>query len=333
MTEARRHPVDAALDFIWGPIPPIDAVVRHVSTTYDVTPAAVAQLDSAWRLDFADPDRRSWVVRVSRRERPIEEVEADVKIMRYLESFEFAAERVAVPEPVSSFDGHAVLVTEFIDGTPSDHSLDTAIALAGYSARLGALPPPADDIAVRHNAGPYAYRPEAEPGTQLDHARFLLEVISDDVPDEHRATHEQLQVAIADAVDLDDLPQALVHPDLRRHNAIRSGLELGVFDWAGVGIGPRIMPLGAILALEIPDGADLETDVAAVVAAYTKHVAITQDEMDRMAAAITRRPLVHETFGFCFGVRLKTTPFWEGQWTAHRDRLQSIASYACAALA
>jgi hypothetical protein len=61
-------------------------------------------------------DGPSWMARLFRAARPMDGVEGDAEILRFLAKRDFPAERCAHPEPVSIHDGQGVLVTEYIDG-------------------------------------------------------------------------------------------------------------------------------------------------------------------------------------------------------------------------
>lgn len=61
-------------------------------------------------------DGPDWVARVFPPRRPISQTEGDAEILTLLATHDFPAERCAHPEPVSSFEGGSVLVTEYVEG-------------------------------------------------------------------------------------------------------------------------------------------------------------------------------------------------------------------------
>ena len=69
-----------------------------------------------FRIDRNDGD--PWVARAFPPARPRAGVEGDAAILRFLERQDYPAERLAVDDAVSDFDGSAVLVTRFIEGVP-----------------------------------------------------------------------------------------------------------------------------------------------------------------------------------------------------------------------
>ena len=81
---------------------PIAATKLSVHNTY------------VFRIDRSDGD--PWVARAYPPARPRAGVEGDAAILRFLERQDYPAERLAVDDAVSDFDGSAVLVTQFIEG-------------------------------------------------------------------------------------------------------------------------------------------------------------------------------------------------------------------------
>ncbi len=69
-----------------------------------------------FRVDRRDGD--PWIARVFPPARPRAGFEGDAAILRFLERQDYPAERLAVDDAVSDFDGTFVLVTRFVDGGP-----------------------------------------------------------------------------------------------------------------------------------------------------------------------------------------------------------------------
>ena len=70
------------------------------------------------RVPHRPPRRRSVDCAVFPPARPRAGVEGDAAILRFLERQDYPAERLAVDDAVSDFDGTSVLVTRFVAGGP-----------------------------------------------------------------------------------------------------------------------------------------------------------------------------------------------------------------------
>src|SRR3954471_8306554 len=90
----------------------------HLRERYNVDAVAATQLSVhktyVFRIDLADGE--PWVARAFPPARPRTGVEGDAAILAFLERQGYPAERLAVDDPVSDFDGSAVLVTRFVEG-------------------------------------------------------------------------------------------------------------------------------------------------------------------------------------------------------------------------
>ena len=95
--------------------PAAEQLVVHLRERYGIVPIAATKLSVhktyVFRIDRKDGD--PWVARAFPPARPRVGVEGDAAILRFLEREDYPAERVAVDDPVSDFDGSAVLVTRF----------------------------------------------------------------------------------------------------------------------------------------------------------------------------------------------------------------------------
>jgi hypothetical protein len=90
---------------------------RHLEETYGITVKRMTPLeprapDGVQRVDLAGGD--SWVARMHGLERPVSEVHGDAEILRFLADHDLPAERLAHPEPVSTYDTVSVIVTELL---------------------------------------------------------------------------------------------------------------------------------------------------------------------------------------------------------------------------
>ena len=101
--------------------PAAERLLVHLRERYGIGAVVATRLSVhktyVFRVDRKDGD--PWVARVFPPARPRAGVEGDAAILRFLERQGYPAERVAVDDPVSEFDGSAVLVTRFVDGTPA----------------------------------------------------------------------------------------------------------------------------------------------------------------------------------------------------------------------
>ena len=66
-------------------------------------------------------------------------VEGDAAILRFLERQDFPAERLAVDDAVSEFDGTSVLVTRFVTGGPLPDGSEKFAMMGDLLGRLHAL--------------------------------------------------------------------------------------------------------------------------------------------------------------------------------------------------
>jgi thiamine kinase-like enzyme len=92
-----------------------------------------------------------------------------------------------------------------------------------------------------------------------------------------------------------------VHPDFVLANAIPTAEDrLVIVDWAGSGRGPRLWSIGFLLWSA---GARSPKLVELVASRYRRHIALEDDELERLAGAIRARPLMLECWSFCVGRR------------------------------
>jgi len=328
------HPVDAVLNLAWGQRAPLDDVVEHIETSYGLRPRAIDDLDTAWRFEV-DAGNADWVVRAFPLAVGFDSVAADAAALVYLHDRGIRAERLAHPRPTTRIPtGHTVLVTEFLEGSPPQASQRTLALLGDLAGSLAAAPPPPANSAVRDVAG--AYPNYTQPGSirsELENARGCLDAIAEEIPAGMRDTYELLRRQVDQADDLASLPTSIVHPDLRLPNIVDAGDQLIAFDWQGAGVGPRILPLGVLLAYaaalpDEPKGSAVE----AIVASYRARVRLTEPELLRLHDAIEIRPLVTEAIGMCVGIRLGVDPFAPGDWTTRRHWFAEVSELARTAL-
>jgi Ser/Thr protein kinase RdoA (MazF antagonist) len=259
-------------------------LATHLVRRYGIQVTGVTELDrGVYRVDR--PDGPAWVARVFGPERPAAQVDGDAAILRALQRAGFPAERCADPEPVSTVDGRAVLVTEFVTGT---RAAPNARTFAVLGALLGRLHTRAADGLRAGGAWHHIVPAGGGPRAEIDAALAAL-------PD--TAEYGPVREGLVDADDGADLPHAFVHPDFVPANAITmpdGGMV--IVDWTGAGRGPRIWPLAFLLwAAARVDGRMV--DVA--FSRYRRHVELEPAELDRLGDVLRVRPLVMD----CWSIR------------------------------
>jgi len=126
---------DARLRIAARPAP--DRLAQHLGQRYGLAVTGLTELDlGVYRVDHAD--RPAWVARVFPPIRPQAAAAGDAQILQLLADHGYGSERVATPDPVSETDGHAVVVTEYVDGVPRSERRE-AIREVGGLRRLGEM--------------------------------------------------------------------------------------------------------------------------------------------------------------------------------------------------
>jgi Ser/Thr protein kinase RdoA (MazF antagonist) len=248
------------------------AIATHLAQRYGIEVERVVEIESVYRVDRRDGP--SWIARVFPVARPIEAVEGDAEILRFLDAYRFPAERCADPEPVSALDDQGVLVTSFVSGPNGrpDSSPATLRAMGDLLGRLHVLP----DVpgATARPAGSWHHL--AVGGGARRHDVAALEPL---MVDERYAP---LRDELASIDLLEDLPEALLHPDFVTANVVLTSDGPVLIDWTGAGRGPRVAPLGWLLSAGATD-LDL---VDAIVGGYRRHVQLEPAELARLAGAV-----------------------------------------------
>ena len=100
--------------------PAADRLLAHLRDHHGIDAVVATKLSVhntyVFRIDRNDGE--PWIARAYPPARPRSGVEGDAAILRFLERHDYPAERLAVDDAVSDFDGGAVLVTRFIEGAP-----------------------------------------------------------------------------------------------------------------------------------------------------------------------------------------------------------------------
>ena len=262
-----------------------DALPAHLQEHYGIRVATTTKVD-AGVYKVEQHEGPTWVARLFVVGRSVARAEGDAEVLRFLQRRGFPAERCAHPEPVSSLDGRAVLVTEHVEGRAWPQSPAARRALGDMLGRLHALP--TEPGPTERPAGSLHHLPayEGYPSQDLAAAAALLADLEGRVPAEHQRTYESLQGLLPKADDGRDLPGSFVHPDPVGSNVIATPAGGPVLvDWTGAGRGPRLCSLAALLASLSPP------HVADVLAGYRAHITLTAEEVDRLEGALWARPL------------------------------------------
>src|SRR4051794_26241905 len=118
----------------------------HLERRYGIRTTRLVELDlGVLRIDRGgDP---AWIARVFPAARPLEHVEGDADILRFVAAHGIASERCAHDEPVSVLQGQGVLVTECLPGMNgrSDVWGESLLRLGALVGQLSALPSEAGD--------------------------------------------------------------------------------------------------------------------------------------------------------------------------------------------
>jgi Ser/Thr protein kinase RdoA (MazF antagonist) len=279
----------------------------HLEARYSTTISQINQLDeNVFRLDRLDGP--SWVARVFDSSRPVEIVEGDAEILRFLEQQSFPAERCADPAPVSTTpSGHHVLITTFVEGRRPRKGEQLFPKLGDLLGRLHSLETGGSRVLTRRG-GAWHHLCTGRIREEKEAALTMLKESRHNVPDDQLELYAKIQDKLQKMDDFEDLPDAFVHPDFVPSNVITTNDgELVAVDWAGSGTGPRAASLGFLLWA---GGHRSMAQVEAVAKGYSKHVSLTETEMERLAAAIWFRHLVLRCWEFCTG-RRKLEDVWE----------------------
>ncbi len=307
---------------VWGPRAGMESLPAHLASAYGVKVKKISQLQQGnhgvHRVDLASGP--SWVVRVFPSDRPIADVKGDAAVLRFLEKSGFPAERCVAD--VTVHEGQGVLVTEYIKG--SKPKIDTATQgrlgdLLGRLHSLKGAPKP-----VRRPAGAqHLYTVDHAVRSEIDTARAALEAGAFRGTDK---AWERLRTALASADDFSSLPTALIHPDPGSVNAIvKDGLRL--IDWSGAGYGPRVLGLGLLLSAPTSGKTFNREWVDAIMTAYTAHVSLKAEELQRLEAAIEHRLLIHEVYSWCAGMAMQRKPPSPRYWPGDNEGIAKMGDY------
>lgn len=283
--------------------PDAERLLAHLRDRYGVDAVAATKLSVhktyVFRVDLND--RAPWVARAFPPARPRAGVEGDAEILRFLERQEYPAERLAVDDAVSDFEGSSVLVTRFVEGAQLPDGVAKFAMMGELLGRLHALP---NDDSAGRPGGASGEDPSREgtPRQDLMAALSFLDAVDTKVAPTERERFEQLRDQVRSADDGHDLPAGLLHGNLLHapDHAILSKHGPVAINWKASGRGPRLADFAYLIwgtGSWNPRRPDRER-IDAAVHAYRRHVELTEDELDRLAPVMFIRPLYLACFGY-----------------------------------
>jgi len=256
-------------------IDPVAATKLSVHKTY------------VFRIDRKDGD--PWGARAFPPARPRAGGEGDAAILRFLERQDYPAERLAVDDAVSDFDGSVVLVTRFVDGARLPDGAAKFAMMGELLGRLHALP---YDDSVGRPGGASGEDPSREgaPRQDLLAALSFLDAVDTKVAAAERERFELLR------------DQGLLHGNLLHapDHAVLSEQGPVAINWKASGRGPRVADFAYLIwgtGSWNPRRPNQEW-IEAAVNGYGRYVAPTDDELGRLEAVMHIRTLYLACFGY-----------------------------------
>jgi len=283
------------------PVP--ERLLAHLRDRYGIDPATATKLSVhktyVFRIDRNDGG--PWVARAFPPARPRAGVEGDAAILRFLERQDYPAERLAIDDAVSDFDGSAVLVTQFVDGGQLPAGAAKFAMMGDLLGRLHALP--ADGAAARPG-GASGEDPSREgtPRQDLLAALSFLDAVATKVATSERERFEQLRDQVRAADDGRGLPERLLHGNLLHapDHAILTERGPVAINWKASGRGPRLADFAYLIwgTGSWNPRRPNQKRIDAAVSAYRRHVEPTDEELDRLEALMYIRTLYLACFGY-----------------------------------
>src|SRR6202050_414513 len=283
--------------------PAAGRVFAHLRDRYGIDPVAATKLSVhktyVFRIDRDDGS--PWVGRAFPPARPRAGAGGDAAILRFLERQDYPADRLAVDDAVSDFDGSAVLVTRFVEGVQLP---DGAAKFAMMGELLGRLHALAHDDSVGRPGGASGEDPgrEGTPRQDLLAALSFLDAVDTKVAAAERERFEQLRDQVRSADDGHGLPEGLLHGNLLHapDHAVLSEQGPVAINWKASGRGPRLADFAYLMwgtGSWNPRRPNREW-IDAAVHAYRRHVELTDDELGRLEAVMYVRTLYLACFGY-----------------------------------
>jgi Ser/Thr protein kinase RdoA (MazF antagonist) len=283
--------------------PSAERLLAHLRDRYGIDPVAATKLSVhktyVFRVDRSDGD--PWVVRAFPPARPRSGVEGDAAILRFLERHGYPAERLAVEDAVSDFDGSTVLATRFVEGGQLPDGAEKFAIMGDLLGRLHALP---YDDSVSRPGGASGEDPsrEGSPRQDLLAALAFLDSVDTNVAAADRERFERLRNKVRSADDGDGLPEGLLHGNLLHapDHAVLSESGPVAINWKASGRGPRLADFAYLIwgtGLWNPRRLNQEC-IDAAVNAYRRYIEPTDDELDRLEGVMYIRTLYLVSFGY-----------------------------------
>jgi Ser/Thr protein kinase RdoA (MazF antagonist) len=283
--------------------PVAERLLAHLRDRYATAAVAATRL-SVHKTYVFRIDRKGgapWVARAFPPARPRSGVEGDAAILRFLERQDYPAERLAVEDAVSDFDGSSVLVTRLVEGVHLPEGAEKFAIMGELLGRLHALP---YDESVSRPGGASGEDPSREgaPRQDLLAALSFLDAVDTKVAADERERFEQLRDQVRSADDGHGLPEGLLHGNLLHapDHAVLSEQGPVAINWKASGRGPRLADLAHLMwgtGSWKPRRPNQER-IDAAVNAYRRHVDPSDDELDRLEAVMYLRTLYLVCFGY-----------------------------------
>lgn len=283
--------------------PAAQRLLAHLRERYGIDAVAATKLSVhktyVFRVDRNDGE--PWVARAFPPARPRVGVEGDAAILGFLERQDYPAERLAVEDAVSDFDGSAVLVTRFVEGVQLPDGAAKFAMMGELLGRLHALP---YDDSVRRPGGASGEDPSREgtPRQDLLAALSFLDAVDTLVAAAERERFEHLRDQVRSADYGDGLPEGLLHGNLLHapDHAVLSEHGPVAINWKASGQGPRLADFAYLIwgAGSWNPRRPNQDWIDAAVNAYRQHVEPTDDELDRLETVMYIRTLYLACFGY-----------------------------------
>jgi Ser/Thr protein kinase RdoA (MazF antagonist) len=315
--------------------PVAERLLEHLRDRYGIDAVAAAKVSVhktyVFRIDRNDGP--PWIARAFQPARPYSGVEGDAAILRFLEQHDYPAERLAVDDAVSDFNGSAVLVTQFVEGTPLHDDPEKFGIMGDLLGRLHALP---YDESVSRPGGASGEDPsrEGSPRQDLLAALAFLDAVDTKVKPADRERFEQLRDQVRTTDDGEGLPEGLLHGNLLHapdHGVISEHGPVAI-NWKASGRGPRMADLAYVLwgAGNWTPRTPNQEWVDALVNGYRRHVEVTDEELDRLEGMMYIRTLYLACFSYRRAVN-NGVPFDEWWLIEPADYFTAAADAARAA--
>jgi Ser/Thr protein kinase RdoA (MazF antagonist) len=283
--------------------PAAERLLAHLRDRYGIDAVGATRLSVhktyVFRIDRKDGE--PWVARAFPPARPRAGVEGDAAILRFLERQDYPAERLAVDDAVSDFDGGSVLVTRLVEGSQLPDGAEKFAMLGDVLGRLHALP---YDDSARRPGGASGEDPSREgtPRQDLLAALAFLDAVDTKVPAAERERFERLRDKVRSADDAHGLPEGLLHGNLLHapDHAVLTDQGPVAINWKASGRGPRIADFAYLIwgtGSWNPRQPNQER-IDAAVNAYRTHIEPTDDELERLEAVMYLRTLYLTCFGY-----------------------------------